>query len=743
MISTTELSPAHGDEDDPRLRAAVQEYLRELESGRRPDRHEFAARFPGLEEAMLPYLDALDMVRAAAPLLHSSSGERVEPAAAEPIPAEPLGDFRIVRTIGRGGMGVVYEAVQRSLGRRVALKVLPFAAALDAKQLQRFQNEAQAAAQLHHPNIVPVYFVGCERGVHFYAMQLIQGQNLAALLEDLKSHEASRGPAANPPVFGPAPAPAHPGADTCAAVAADLSTQRSERSHAFFRSVAPLIEQAATALDYAHGLGIVHRDVKPANLLLDGRGNVWITDFGLAQFHADAGLTQSGDLLGTLRYMSPEQAGGQRALMDHRTDVYSLGATLYELLTLRPIFDGADRHLLLHQILQEEPRPPRSIDRSIPPELETIVLKAVAKAPAERYASAREMADDLQRFREDRPIRARRPSLAEKATKWARRHRPVVASALAALLLTLAALTVTTVLIARAYDRERQKAREADEQRERADENFRKAWQAVNLLERIGEEELAGDPRQKRLRRRLLEAVLAYYQDFIDQQQDDASARDELEASRARVKTIIEELTTLLEASQYTLLRQQAVQNELKLIREQREAIARLDERLQDAFAGFGRLEPPERERQHLVLARDQEAEIGRLLLPGQLRRFKQLVRQQRGPLAFIDPDVVAALQLSPEQKRIAREIQDVLAPDGPKGGPPPGGGKPHPHGDKPHGPPRRSDKEWAALRTKMMKKMLDSLTREQIQKWEELIGDPVAEEILSCPPPPFGAPPR
>src|SRR5262249_20722288 len=200
-----------------------------------------------------------------------------------------------------------------------------------------------------------------------------------------------------------------------------LTTQRSGGHPEFYRTVVRLVLQAAEALEYAHAMGVVHRDIKPANLLVDDRGNLWITDFGLAQFHADAGLTGTGDLLGTLRYMSPEQASGQRTRIDHRTDVYSLGATIYELLARRPLHDGADRATLLHQILHEEARPLRALDRSVPAELETILLKAVAKDPDERYATAGDLAADLRRFLEDRPILARRPSLWEQTRKWARR----------------------------------------------------------------------------------------------------------------------------------------------------------------------------------------------------------------------------------------------------------------------------------------------------------------------------------
>jgi WD40 repeat protein/serine/threonine protein kinase len=370
-------------------------------------------------------------------------------AAAEAPMSGNLGDFRIVREIGRGGMGVVYEAEQISLGRQVALKVLPFAAAMDAKRLQRFRSEAQAAAHLQHQHIVPVYAVGCERGVHFYAMQFIEGRTLAAVIDELRQLAGQK------PAAGAVPATTDyvPPADatTPTAVAA-RSTERSACSPAFFRTTATWGLQAAEALEHAHQLGVIHRDIKPANLLVDGRGHLWVTDFGLARLGGDAGLTMTGDLLGTLRYMSPEQALGQRVPVDHRTDVYSLGATLYELLTLEPAYNGRNREEILRQIAFEEPRPPRRLNRAVPAELETIVLKAMAKNPEERYATAQELADDLKRFLEDKPIKARRPSLRQRAARWARRHKTVVRAALVVLVLAVVALAVSTVLIVRAND---------------------------------------------------------------------------------------------------------------------------------------------------------------------------------------------------------------------------------------------------------------------------------------------------
>src|SRR5262249_21334687 len=179
------------------------------------------------------------------------------------------------------------------------------------------------------------------------------------------------------------------------------STKRTFPGPGYYRTVAQLGVQAAEALEHAHLLGVVHRDIKPANLMVDWRGNLWVTDFGLAQIQSDAQLTLTGDVLGTLRYMSPEQAQGRRGVLDHRTDIYSLGVTRYEMLTLEPAVAGAARPELLHQIGSEEPRRPRRLNKQIPAELETIVLKAMEKNPEERYATALGLADDLRRFLED------------------------------------------------------------------------------------------------------------------------------------------------------------------------------------------------------------------------------------------------------------------------------------------------------------------------------------------------------
>ena len=408
------------------------EFTQRLNRGERPSVEEYAEQHPEIADLLREVLPALVLLRR----------PDVEDALAEDDPslAEPLGDFRLVREIGRGGMGIVYEAKQLSLNRRVAVKILPFAAALDLRQLQRFKNEALAAASLHHEHIVPVYFVGCERGVHFYAMQYIEGLSLSALIAEMR-RLAGLGPTdLQRTVAYSSPAGAPPAAGTDTSPLAALTTEGSMRSPGYFHNVARLGLEAAKGLEHAHQKVVWHRDVKPGNLLVDSRGSLWIADFGLAQMRSDTHLTLTGELVGTIRYMSPEQALAKRVPVDQRTDVYSLGATLYELLTLEPVFSGNDRQELLRQIAFDDPRPPRRLSRHVPRDLETIVLMAIAKAPAHRYASAKEMAEDLHRFLNDQPIKAR----PEGALRWlwrrSRRHAASIAVGLAVVLTSVVLL---------------------------------------------------------------------------------------------------------------------------------------------------------------------------------------------------------------------------------------------------------------------------------------------------------------
>jgi serine/threonine protein kinase/Flp pilus assembly protein TadD len=515
--------------EDPRVIRAVQEYLAALEAGCRPDRRAFLARRPEIADALAGCLDALEFVHSAVPSLHSAArGPRADAAGAvvDIHSGIHLGDYHIVREVGRGGMGVVYEAVQLSLGRRVALKVLPLAAAMDPKHLQRFRNEAQAAASLQHQHIVPVYAVGCERGVHFYAMQFIEGRTLAEVIQELRTQAErqktnngiQRSQSRTPPLSRTRAAEDTPGGLRHSAL--DMQSCFVLGHSSSFRTTAELGVQAAEALEHAHQLGVVHRDIKPANLLVDRRGHLWVTDFGLAHFQSHPGLTMTGDMLGTLRYMSPEQALARPGLVDHRTDLYSLGVTLYELLTLRPPFPGNDRQELLACLAFQEPVPLRRLNPAVPADLETIVLKALAKEPAERYATAEDMADDLRRFLDDRPIRARRPTFAQRLVKFARRHRRLVAGLAAMLVAAVVGLIVSIVLIWReknlkeeAYQAEKQQRRVAVGNRQLAENRTQFARQTVDQMYLEAEEWMVHDAQQKHLQQ-FLDRALRFYEEF-------------------------------------------------------------------------------------------------------------------------------------------------------------------------------------------------------------------------------------
>ncbi len=433
---------------DAYLANVVEEIAARLHAGEAVDLDAYVREFPEFAAQLQELLPALKLMANLSRSVAQQSAVSGEQSALGTSDAGQLGDFRLIREVGRGGMGVVYEAEQVSLGRRVALKLLPFAAALDSKQLLRFQNEARAAAQLHHTNIVPVYFVGTERGVHFYAMQFIDGHSLAEVIAGLKVEEDNRGgrgvTQSNEEISSSAPLRELRGSSSTAIAA--LSTLRSTKPADFFRKVAELGIQAAEALDHAHQLGVVHRDIKPANLLLDADARLWVADFGLAQFQAGPNLTLTGDLLGTLRYMSPEQALAKRAVLDHRTDIYSLGVTLYELLTLEPAMGGKDRAEILGQIASEDPKPLRRINGAIPPEIEIIISKMIEKDPASRYATAKDAADDLRRFLLHESIKARRPTLVQRARKWGRRHPAVMAAAAIGLVLVVIALAGIALL---------------------------------------------------------------------------------------------------------------------------------------------------------------------------------------------------------------------------------------------------------------------------------------------------------
>jgi WD40 repeat protein/serine/threonine protein kinase len=438
----------------------AEEFVERYRRGERPSVGEYVGRYPELADQLGEVLRALVLMEELGPGPGGSEGA----SPGGPAPRH-LGDFRLLREVGRGGMGVVYEAVQESLGRRVALKVLPADAWVDPTQRERFRREARAVARLHHTNIVPVFGVGEEGGVHYFAMQFIHGQALDEVLREVRrlrqGQKASpststdgdalagslaaglvSGTLRPPSAGGDAPAAAdHPEGQAPPSSSVTLLGQSdSEGHHHYFRSVARIGLQVAEALAYAHGQGVLHRDIKPSNLLLDAQGTVWVTDFGLAKTDAAENLTHTGDIVGTLRYMAPERFN---SWSDPRSDVYGLGLTLYELLTLRPAFEDSDRNRLIRQVLEAEPPPPRKSDRRIPPDLETVVLKATTKEPGRRYQTAAELAEDLRRFLADRPIQARRATALGHAWRWCRRN-----PALAALTTSVAALLLTVAVVA-------------------------------------------------------------------------------------------------------------------------------------------------------------------------------------------------------------------------------------------------------------------------------------------------------
>ncbi|HMF11423.1 MAG TPA: serine/threonine-protein kinase, partial [Gemmataceae bacterium] len=499
------------------------------------------------------------------------------------------------------------------------------------------------------------------------------------------------------------------------------STQRSSKDQEFFRAAARFIVQAAEALEHAHQFGIVHRDIKPANLLVDVHGRLWITDFGLAQFHADAGLTQTGDILGTLRYMSPEQASGQRVLLDYRTDIYALGATLYELVTLEPIFPGQNRQELLHRIINDEPLAPRSLEKTVPVELETIILKAVSKSPSDRYGSAQELADDLRRYLEDKPILAKRPSLIERARKWSRRHPEIVSAGVVLLLLCLAGLFINNRMIAEEKERTQQRAVEAEKR-------FQQARRAVDLLVQVCEEELANaPPHLQGVRQRLLESALEYYQDFLEQEQGNADVQAALAEGRNRVRRILDELSTLQGAHQLVVVMAPDVQRDLELADEQRARVAELNKQWFDqALEHF-------RDRKGLLpLAKRNEKALAAILDERQLKRLGQIALQSQGTLPFHESRVIDALHLTAEQKQKIRGIEGSMFFPGMRPGPPGRGGPvaPGKHREDP-------------IRNAVGRILQEALTEEQRARWRELIGEPFQGQAFYPPPPPGRPGPR
>ena len=608
----------------------AEQFLDRYLKGQRPLLKEYIDRHPGLADEIREVFPAMAMMEHIALADESLEGDATGDAPSPTPPAlDKLGDYRILREVGRGGMGVVYEAEQVSLGRHVALKVLPPQTTRDAKTRRRFGREARAARSCTTPTSCRSSAWASTARRRTYVMQFIQGQGLDAVLDELKRLRGAAGPVEagsnrstdgrdvsaadvarslltgrfdrresdpsgadrSPPatlafseVFGTAasgsaapPSPSH--ASSASAISLPTSEARAgTKRPTYWQGVARIGARVADALEYAHKQGIVPRDVKPSNLLLDNLGIVWVTDFGLAKADDQQGLTYTGDLLGTLRYMPPEAFEGKS---DHRGDVYSLGLTLYELLAFRPAFGERDRARLARQVTTEEAPRLGSVNPEVPRDLQTIVQKAIDREPAHRYATAGAMAADPQRSLDDEPIQARRQTPLELYRRWAR-HNPGIAILGAALTAVLVIATAASLVVAgrmarlaEAHARVAQaaslavgeaelarrreteqrgaaetarsqaeaSAREADDQRRRSEANFGRARRALDdFFTKVSETQLLRTPGLQPLRLELVESSLKFYEEFLKERADDPALRSELLATRLRVAGIFGEL---------------------------------------------------------------------------------------------------------------------------------------------------------------------------------------------------------
>ncbi|HET6882644.1 MAG TPA: protein kinase [Pirellulales bacterium] len=478
----------------------------------------YDAGYP-IDQAMTNRAEAETVGRAADP---KSSFRFVE--------GRTFGEYELLAEIARGGMGVVFRARQMRLNRTVALKMILAGQLADQDDVRRFLSEAEAAAGLDHPGIVPVYESGELDGQHFFSMGFVDGQSLAALL-----------------AAGPLPP----------------------------RKAAELISQVADAVDYAHAHGVIHRDLKPGNILLDQEGKPRVTDFGLAKRVAgDSNLTRTGQALGTPSYMPPEQASGKLDAIGPASDVYALGAVLYAVLIGRPPFQAATPLDTILQVREQEPVAPRQLNVDLPRDLETIALKCLEKEPHKRYATAKELAEELRRFLQGEPIYARPIGRSMRAWRWCRRNPKLAAltATVFVLLATVAAGSTTAVVrIQREMERTDKARREANDnfrkaerqrklaetaqqealrnlkqvesERRRAETNFLKARGAVDqMLTRVGQERLSGVPQMEPVRRALLEDAVEFYRGFLDEKSDDPAVRVEMARAYQRLADIYDTL---------------------------------------------------------------------------------------------------------------------------------------------------------------------------------------------------------
>ncbi|MEM9364489.1 MAG: serine/threonine-protein kinase [Planctomycetota bacterium] len=473
-----------------RLTTLLDDYLASLEMGQSPDADALANEHPDIQNVFRAYLSKLDALYGVA-VGFPSVGDS-EPLREMAKGRGTLGEFKIRREIARGGMGIVYEAWQESLSRTVAIKLLPMSLMIDQQQVARFKNESHAAGLLHHPHIVPVYEVGTEQGLHYYAMQFIDGISLDECVGDRPFHEN-------------------------------------------WKQIRGWMICVARALHAAHETGVIHRDIKPSNLLLDRENKVWITDFGLARCQSEASLTNSGDLVGTVRYMSPEQARGKHALVDGRADLYSLAATTYELLTAQPAHLGEEAPEILQAIADEEVIPLRQFRPDLPVDLETVLTKALSKNRDDRYETVAAFADELQRVVNGKPTHARPATPVDHLVRFAIEHRNAVAVGLLIGLLGLIGFATSTAVIA-------SWKQESDLNANRARENEQLARGAVERLGSQMAELLSEIPSADSVRRRLLSDTLEYHKTFVAHADEDPQLKEDLAITFGKMGALHQEL---------------------------------------------------------------------------------------------------------------------------------------------------------------------------------------------------------
>lgn len=515
---------------DP-IEMALSQFREDLRAGRAKSIRHYEESFPDVAEELrdlIPSITALERVSA-----HSM--DEFQRRNAPPR----IGGYEVSAEIGRGGMAVVYEARDPKLGRTVALKVLPFSSALNEISVLRFRHEAQILAQIDHPNIVPVYESGQHDGASFLAMKRIRGVPLddvfaiakGGMVGTVDSGDVTADHSASSQLTEKTTEPL-----ILERVRNLIPTAEPDR----LRFIATLGADAAWALNAAHECGIIHRDIKPSNLMLDEDGQLWVTDFGLAFAQQDDKVTQTGHLLGTVRYMSPEQSRGERSLVDQQSDIYSLGITLYELVTGQAAFSGNPIEIL-DQVKETDPLRPRKLNPAIPRDLENIILKCCSKSRNDRYATARQVAQDLQRFLAGETTIARRPSLTERALRWTTKRRRTMTAIVSVVAIFLVASVVTTGIVLTEMTK-------TEAALELARKNFQETQEVVDRFGLQLDGELALIPGTEQLRRSILNDVIRHYRGFINRSEKSEGLTENLATTLNKVASLTERVGTPAEA---------------------------------------------------------------------------------------------------------------------------------------------------------------------------------------------------